>query len=534
MNKVNAQWNNMVLPTPDGVTSLGVNAIEASENVIVLPSGNVTITDCAEKLFGLIASSQTMFLRGDALVELRLEDQGRMSLAVLKATAFRSRIEKYGSVMAWRKGANNELVLKPVQCSEDTAKALMASEAAQRMIPRISLIVDCPIMVEANGGVMVLRQGFHPAHSGILVTRDAVVPEIDPNLAAQHLRCLVEEFDFQSPGDRARAVAAIITPGLKMGGLIKERVPLIILEADRSQAGKTYFQKIVAALYGEIPTTIAERNGGVGSVDESFAQALAKGRPFILLDNFRGKLDSKYIESFMTATECFGARVPYSPEVSINPDRVIVMMTSNGVETTSDLANRSCIIRIRKQDGFQYRKYPEGGLLEHIKANNGYFLGCVFSIVRAWHQNRIRRTNVANHDFREWAQVLDWIAQACGLGPLLVDHRQSQERVSNPALAFVRSLAIAVKAQGGLGREYSASDLGALCGDADLEIPGVKNSDNQARAQRIGSLMKSAFKSQEYLQIDSFIVTVAHSSRVRSDGGGTYPAKMYRFSDSTA
>ncbi len=534
MNNVQSQWDNLHLPEPDKPRSTGKNQNADRNGMIVLPSGDVTITDCAEKLFGFIAPTQTMFLRVDALVELRQDHQGRLSLAVLKPTAFRSRIEKFGTVMAWRKGANNELVLKPVPCSEDTAKALMASDAARRVLPRISLIVDCPIMVETGGGVTVLRQGFHPDHSGILVTRDAVAPIIEPHLAAKLLQWLVGEFDFQSPGDRTRAIAAIITPALKMGGLIKERVPLIILEADQSQAGKTYFQKIIAALYGEIPTMIAQRNGGVGSVDESFAQALANGRPFILLDNFRGKLDSPYIESFMTATGDFGARVPYCPEVTVTPDRVIVMMTSNGVETTPDLANRSCIIRIRKQNGFQYRQYHEGGLLEYIKANQGWLLGCIFSMVKAWHQNGTPRKDIAGHDYREWAQVLDWIVRACGLGPLLVDHRQAQERVSNPALAFVRSLAIALKAEGGLGKEYSASDLAALCCDANLEIPGVKNSDNIARAQRIGTLMKSASKSQEKFRIDSFEVTVIQSSKVRNDGGGTYSAKSYRFFESTA
>lgn len=91
---------------------------------------------------------------------------------------------------------------------------------------------------------------------------------------------------------------------------------------------------------------IAARKGGVGSVEESFAEALIKGKPFIQLDNFRDKMDSQYIESFLTAEGSFPARVPHRGEVQIDPQRFLVLMTSNGVESTRDFANRSSIIRI--------------------------------------------------------------------------------------------------------------------------------------------------------------------------------------------
>jgi hypothetical protein len=90
-------------------------------------------------------------------------------------------------------------------------------------------------------------------------------------------------------GDRSRAIASFITPALKTGGLIQGKVPADVAEADQSQSGKTYRQKLVAAVYNESVSIVSQKIGGVGSVDESLSARLVEGRPFIQFDNFRGR-----------------------------------------------------------------------------------------------------------------------------------------------------------------------------------------------------------------------------------------------------
>jgi len=91
----------------------------------------------------------------------------------------------------------------------------------------------------------------------------------------------------------------LTTPALKLGGLIRGFVPADVAEADQSQSGKTFRQNLTGVVYNERSRVVARRVGGVGSVDESFSQALIAGRPFIQLDNFRGALDSQFIEAFI-------------------------------------------------------------------------------------------------------------------------------------------------------------------------------------------------------------------------------------------
>src|SRR6266404_5585765 len=94
---------------------------------IVLPSGEVTISGCAEKLFGLIAPTRRLFVRGGAVVNLVTRDDGLLALEILRPAAARSFFEKFGRLYAWRAGADSGPVLKPVTCAQEMADALLQS-----------------------------------------------------------------------------------------------------------------------------------------------------------------------------------------------------------------------------------------------------------------------------------------------------------------------------------------------------------------------------------------------------------------------
>src|SRR5205814_1161233 len=161
-------------------------------------------------------------------------------------------------------------------------------------------LMNCPVMREVDGKLSVAGPGYDEK-TRLFVTGGEVPPELELGEALAGLESLFAEFEFQSKGDRARAFASLISPALRAGGLITGRVPADVAEADQSQSGKTYRQKVMAAVYGERLSLVTDRRGGVGSIDESLSQALVAGRPFIQFDNFRGRFESKHLEAFMTA-----------------------------------------------------------------------------------------------------------------------------------------------------------------------------------------------------------------------------------------
>lgn len=498
--------------------------------VLILPSGDVTITECAGNLFKLIAPTKRLFVRGGAVVNLVKRDDGLLALEILRASAARSMFEKFARLVAWRKGEENEQVLKPVTCPQEMADALLQSEESL-LLPRVQGLINCPVVREVEGELRVGDVGYDEERR-LLVTGGSKPPVVELKEAVDALLALLADFDFQTEGDRARAVASMITPALKAGGFLKDRVPADVAEADQSQSGKTYRQKVIAAVYNERLSLVTSREGGVGSIDESLNQALVAGRPFIQFDNFRGRFESAHLEAFLTAEGAFPCRVPHRGEVTVMKENYFIFLTSNGVNTTRDLANRSNIIRIKKrQTGFAFTKFPEGDLLERVRHWQGYYLGCVFAVIREWHRQGKPRSEETRHDFRDWVQVLDWITQHIfGTVPVMDGHQQAQERVSNPALVWLRSVVLAVNEAGELNRALTATELYGLCEAGDIAVPGLRPGADEDKGKKvIGSIMAKLFRDGDAIEVDGFEVGREERYVARESGsdGGNFKSKTY-------
>jgi hypothetical protein len=401
----------------------------------------------------------------------------------------------------------------------------METVEARELLPSVGTVLRCPVCAEKPGGdVDILGRGYHQELGGLLIVAGDTPPRVELNEAVATLKRVVEEFDFQSEGDRSRALSAIITPAMRMGGFLRGNIPIDVAEADQSQAGKGYRHELVRAVYNESAYTITSRKGGVGGTDESFAHALIAGRPFINLDNLRGNLDSQTLESFLTCSDLFPARVPYHGEIRLNPKPFLLQLSSNGMSATRDLVNRSSICRIRKRPGFAYRD-----TLGDIQRRQPYFLGCVFSIVAEWLAHGKPRTSDARHDFREWAQVCDWIVQnVFRAAPLMDGHEAAQERVSNPALTWLRAVALAVAQENKLGETFIASEIRELCDHHGVDIPGEPRSEDEAKKQ-IGRLFRRIFTAGDTVEVDAFRISRSVTSERREDGGAM-EVKHYVFS----
>ena len=489
------------LPIPERKEPEPQARTSAEPGIIVLPSGAVSISESARVIFQRIAPTHTLFWRGGALVE-KVETDGVAALEILKPEKFRSDAEKLGQLFAWRAGKTKP-VLSPAKMSLDDAKAILAASEAREFLPSVASVLRSPVLVETpSGDVAILGKGYQTELGGLLIVAGETPPQTELSEAVASLRWLVDEFSFQAEGDRSRALASFVTPALRLGGHLRGNIPFDAAEADQSQSGKGYRHNMVAALYNEAGYFVTAKAGGVGSVDESFAAALVSGRPFVCLDNFRGRMDSQNLEAFLTCPSLFPCRIPHRGEVLVDPKRFILQMSSNGLETTRDLANRASICRIRKRVGFTYRD-----TLGELQRRQPYFLGCVFAVIAGWLANGKPRTGDTRHDFREWSQTLDWIVQnILGCAPLMDGHEAAQERTSNPALSWLRAVALAVAGENRLGVALIASELVEVCELHAVEIPGKPADEDRAKRQ-VGSLCKQVFREGDAVAVDGFGVT---------------------------
>lgn len=105
-------------------------------------------------------------------------------------------------------------------------------------------------------------------------------------------------------------------------------------------------------------------------------------------------------------------------------------------------------------------------------------------MVRAWHAAGKPRTGDTRHDFRGWAQTLDWIVpNVFQASPLLDGHQETQQRMTNPNLNWLRDVLQILARQGKSGQWLTANDiLDALDEDGEIAIPGVKEGSNLEEA----------------------------------------------------
>ncbi len=514
--------------------STGSPAPDDATRIFILPNDHSSISDSARDIFTAIATTHTLFVRAGSIVEIVRKSNGS-SLELLRPESFRSRLERYGyKLVAWKTEDGGGKVLKPKNCSEDNAKALLATVEARELLPSIRTVAAAPVIVPDGDGVKVLGPGYHTENGGTLVVGGEIPPAKSADEATALLLATLDEFVFQCPGDRARAFAAMLTPALKMGGFIRGFIPVDVREADQSQTGKGFSLSIVRSIYRETAYPIALKSGGVGSLDESICSALISGKPFIAIDNVRGKLDSQFLEMILTWGDAVAARIPHKGEVLVDPGAASFQLTSNGIEATPDFANRACITRMLKQrPGFAFKKYAEGNLRDHIVANQPRYLGAVFALIRDWCRRGRPSTDVTGHDFREWAGILDSFTTYYLGENLLAGHQQAQARTANPALSWLRAVGLLVLQSGKAGQNLRAAELYELSADDQLAIPGMRTPDDQQGPQIVGRALSKCFCSADRVEVDHLvverIVQTEYDPRDRKD----VTRKLYRFTTAT-
>jgi hypothetical protein len=310
------------------------------------------------------------------------------------------------------------------------------------------------------------------------------------------------------------------------------------VEADESQAGKGTKCELTHAIYGETPYSVVQREGGVGSLDESLSAAIMSGAPFIVLDNLRGSLKSTVLEAAVTPVsgdKRTPVRVPYLGEIRVDMGRTLCQATSNGFSSTKDLANRLQVTRLLKQPGdHQYHKWDGLGLLQHVAKHRGYYLSCVHAVVRYWHASG-KPCLPTTHTFKPWVGTLDWIVQnVFGEAPLLEGHDDAASIISNRALSWLRQLAHAVLKGGQGGAWLRAGDLRGICEREGCLPDGVKLDWGDDKIEpAIGRAMQTCFGGPTVAQITVDGITVSRAEQKPADNNWK-PTKFYWFTKAAA
>ncbi len=206
----------------------------------------------------------------------------------------------------------------------------------------------------------------------------------------------------------------------------------------------------------------------------------------------------------------------------------LLFATSNGVQMTEDLANRSLVVRIKKRpEHYSWHQWPDGGvtgdLLEYVAVHRSRCIGAVYAVVSVWLDAGMPNSKTG-HAFRDVVGALNWlVTRVFGWPEVLEGHRAIQERQSNPMLGFLREFAQAA----GPG-EYYASGLVDGAEEHGLALPEAvqKRRDQDGARQAMGRLLAGVFKARDLIYLDEWTIERVHVPR--GDGGGGFQ-RAYRF-----
>jgi hypothetical protein len=490
------------------------------------------ISKSASRVFSRLHKTDVFYQRGGSVVRATKEGLEQETSQSLRTT-----VESYfNKILLINNKPFNQpgITAKAGTLSNDLAQAILASDSISHL-REINTVSNCPVLVVKDGKLDPHKKGYAKSRNGggvyVLGGKSTVPVTIEE--AVKIVLEPFDQFDFVDEPDRTRAIAMAITPAMVQAGLIDGHTPIDLAEADQSQAGKGYRHDIVTAIYNESPTLVTNRRNGVGSLDESISNAILKGKPFIRLDNLRENLDSEVLESYITTPPTGTTSVRgFRRHGDVKGGQHIFQASSNGIQLTQDAANRAVIIRIRKRpDGYKFRKYNEGYILDHVRANYARFLGAIHKIVIEWYAQGRQESEGVSHDFRRWAAKLDWImANLFGRSDMLKGHRELQNRISDDALTTLRHIAVELDRQGKLEYEvpFTTAELVEALEESGVEVKGA---DVEAKAKTLGVKLGKAFKKVENntsVWVDGY--TVERGEKPVKYAKVTKPQKVYFFS----
>jgi hypothetical protein len=313
------------------------------------------------------------------------------------------------------------------------------------------------------------------------------------------------------------ALAALLIPGLRFGPWAQrwDPFPVILVEADSSQAGKSYFSNVLGKLYGLNLGYVAQKNGGLGSLDESLQSELLRDADLVLVDNLRKNVDSELLEMAITATAPITARA-LRTEGRVDMRRKLLMMTSNGFHLTGDLKNRSIRVVIKKQPPNYLWKNWGGGntdLLEHLEKNRSKYVGALNAIIQAWVRQGMPVLPV-QHSFRKAVGALEWMVVNLFNEASI---ESSIQDTGSSALPWLKSLGEVAS-----GEARTAAELVKLAIAGGIKHPkGLDWTD-----RLMGKLMGEVFGASD--EADAPDYTITRTLGRKSSGGGG-KQKRYEF-----
>lgn len=507
-----AKAQGAVLKLPSHLTKQLVIA-DGDDPAILLHGGDRSMHDVAADIAEFIREGETLFCRvsADRRELLALDDNGEPFL-LTKAPQLGEVVQAKGGVLFKKRrkdrasGAFVEVEEQPPASLWDT---MFATSGWKRLLKPVRTVLKQPYLVtdRRTGEVVSLQRGYNEVNGGIYVTGVGQSYRMTPEEAAALIEELFHSVTFATEKDRHRALLALLTPALVVGGWVTGPRPLFLLMASAKDSGKSTLARLIASVYGEQTATYTPSQGGVGSIDESVATALWKRPMFLVLDDvgswFResGVLNSA-LQNTGEGTQQ-EQRIAHVGVVRITAEGTTMFLTSNGFSPTPDLSSRSLRIDLLP------RSYPDtskrytlpngktGNIEDHVRFERGRFLHAIKTLIEQWVSDGKPTTEAFYHKHRchDWAEIAASVLthfwpESKGV---LDTHLEEMDQITDARILWLRKLSQAVE----IGRECTTTELAEICVGDRWGLADPLNREEEWNHQKMGGYLRRMFDSVE-------------------------------------
>ena len=309
-----------------------------------------------------------------------------------------------------------------VMMSGELAGRVIASPQFLMELPEIARVSQVPLPVLRRGKLRLLADGYD-AETKTLVVEKMKLAEMPVADAIEGLknRWLGEFPLMDKEKDFAVLLAGMLTPFCELMAPAFSTRPAFIFTCNREGGGKTLLARMcICPVHGMAVITPPPEKKNDAEIKKFLGGVVAAAKSYIILDNWKGDVESSALEAFITSN-IWSDRTLGKSELFTAEKSCLVYVTGNSAKVSPDMRRRSLFVHlfveeVRTESRFIARRFDEQDIMECRPE----LLGYLWSMVKHWHAKGMPKASVDHGSFGKWGHVVGAIVEAAtGSCPLV-------------------------------------------------------------------------------------------------------------------
>ena len=400
---------------------------------IVLPGEERPESEFATEVGSILAPKNDWFLKLDEVVVVRQrtfsERIKHLSFCRMEAADARTAIETHieTGVLRGSKPDKKHFVSKSMDLT--MAKTLLSSGQFKKQLPEVVRILDVPIPIPFQGGIVLPRMGYDERFQSYCDPNAPAIVKMTLDEAKRWLSEVHRGFCWRCRQDLVHALARLITPFTR--GLMgwDARFPLWFFKANRPRAGKDYLAGITLLVYEGFACEDAPLSPKDGEeTRKRITSALVAGRRMMHFANCQGYLASQELEQAITSHVWGDRMLGGNTEVKLPNELEFSISANLSLSYREDLEPRMRRIELSyPQEDANSRTFPKPFLHDFVLQNRSSILSAIKALVDNWVAQGRPPGPTPFMSFRKWGEVVGGIMMAAGLGDPCLPHEHEAE-----------------------------------------------------------------------------------------------------------